>query len=181
MRRLSPRGRRIAVAATILGTALLLVGGYRTLVNDSSAPDSSAGSTPGIPLPLDSPEDTPSPSEDVVDPDGTDDQPGWGTSAGGNSFTDVPRNDQIHDVTITLRSDGPMKYMYRFHTGDIGPKDANRSASITKKLRGPRAVAQVFVQVLGSSSYATCTMSIDGEIVSTTTARTTYQVVACTG
>ncbi len=87
----------------------------------------------------------------------------------------------VHDVTITLTSDGPMKYVYRTQHGDTAVRVANRQTSVNYKLRGPRAVAQAYVQQLDGASYATCSISIDGERVSTATAKETYQVVVCTG
>ena len=84
-------------------------------------------------------------------------------------------------MTITLTADGPMKYVYRTKDGTTAPRTANRQTSMSYELRGPRAVAQAFVQQIGSSTYATCSITVDGERVSTETARKTYQIVACTG
>jgi hypothetical protein len=110
---------------------------------------------------------------------GSEGEPGFGTS-GKDPFDNMVGSTQIYHVTINLRSDGRMKFIYRYRTGYTDPATANGSASVSKHLRGPRAVAQVFVQLIGGT-YATCSIAIDGKTVSTTTAKKMYDVVACTG
>ncbi len=177
MRRFRSRGQKVALMATVLGTALLLAAGYLALPDDSSEPSSRPTSS-ATPSPQSTQAERDDASKNPFDPDNGD-QLGFGTN-GVDPFDNMAGSRQVYDVKINLRSDGQMKFVYRFRTGYTDPKTANGSASISKQLRGPRAVAQVFVQLIGGT-YATCSISIDGETVSTTTIRKMYGVVACTG
>lgn len=164
--------------ATALGTILLLAGAY--LVLDDDEPSSTGPTAPKVSTP---------PSQTGGDeiPEGFEkffqdaEEGADGITVTGDPLRLAGTGTTVHNVNITLTSDGPMKFVYRTQNGDTAPRVADRHTSINYKLRGPRAVAQAFVQVLQGSSYATCTITIDGERVSTATARSTYQVVACTG
>jgi hypothetical protein len=180
MRRFRTRGQKVALGATVLGVVLLLAVGYRALPDDS--PEPTAEPAPSVSVSVPAPDvgtgELPDSFKKALDP-GSEGQPGFGTS-GKDPFDNMAGSTQIYHVKINLRTDGQMKFVYRYRTGYTDPKTASGSASVSKELRGPRAVAQVFVQLIGGS-YATCSITIDGKTVSTTTAKKMYDVVACTG
>lgn len=179
MPRFRARGREIALAALVLGTALILAAGYLVLLADSD--DASTNSMPSIspPTPQSTQAERVDPSKNPFDPENKD-QPGLGTN-GVDPLANAAGDTRLHDVTVTLRSDGPIRWLFRTRSGDSAPQDANRSVSFTRRIRGPLPAAQIFVQVIPRSSYATCTISIDGVVVESVTAKKAYQAVACTG
>lgn len=178
MRHSRRRGQRVAVVATVLGTALIAASGYLYL----QGPEEKTSATPRAPKVSLQP--TQPPRDEIpknfekffegADQDGS-------VTVTGDPLQNAGTGKTIHKVTITLTADGPMKYVYRTKDGTTAPRTANRQTSMSYELRGPRAVAQAFVQQIGSSTYATCSITVDGERVSTETARKTYQIVACTG
>lgn len=177
MRHSRRRGQRIAVTATVLGTILLLVGAYMMFVeNDDDEPTATGPTAPNVSLqPIQPPRDeVPEGFEEFFDRDG-------GITVTGDPLKNAGTGTTVHHVVITLTSDGPMKYVYRTQHGDTPVRVANRQTSKTYNLRGPRAVAQAFVQVSNGSTYATCTITVDGVRASTSTARQLYEVVVCTG
>ncbi len=178
MRRSRDTGRKAAVAAIVLGAALLLAAGYLALPHDTS--DSSSVPTPSATPSLQSTQaERIDPSKNPFDP-GDGDQRGFGTN-GLDPLANAQGDTRIHDVTVTLRSDGPIKWMFRTRAGDGPVQNASGPVSFTKRVRGPLPAAQVLVQVLPRSTYATCSISIDGRRVDSSTSRTAYQVIACTG
>ncbi len=175
------RGQVVAIAATLLGTTLLLVSGYLAFFKDSAEPLTAAQQRPNAQQ-LDVGEDEiPKSFEDLLNPDKPGDGSGSSTSlTGEDPFKGTFDNKRFYDVTITVRSDGPVFIGYRFRSGTEGPYVADRSKTITKRLRGPLPVAQVGVQVFSSSTYATCTIKIDGVTIAQGTAKGTNDVVVCT-
>lgn len=180
MRHFRTRRRKAILVAAVLGAVLLLTVGYRALSGDPLPPAPQAEPAPTV--------RTQAPDVGTGDlPDsfkkalgsGVAGLPGFGTS-GKDPFDNMSGSTQIYHVGINLRTDGRMKFIYRYRTGYSAVSTASGSTSVTRHLRGPRAVAQVFVQLIGGS-YATCSITIDGETVSTTSARKMYDVVACTG
>lgn len=178
MRHSRRRGQRIAVVATVLGTILLLVGAYMMFVeNDEDEPTAAGPTAPQVSL-----QPTQPPRNEL--PEGFEkffDDAGGAVTVTGDPLKNAGTGTTVHHVVITLTSDGPMKYVYRTQHGDTPVREANRRTSMTYDLRGPRAVAQAYVQVGNGSTYATCTITVDGVIASTSTARQPYQVVVCTG
>lgn len=172
------RGHKLAIAATVLGSAMLLAAGYLALPDDSL--ETPRGEAPSVSLPAPDPGtgEVPDDVDNPFDP-GSGNQFGFGTN-GVDPFDNVTGSHQTYDVEINLRTDGRIKFIYRFRDGSTDPKTANGSTSISKQIPGPRAVAQTFVQLIGGS-YVTCSISIDGETVSTSTTKKMYDVVACTG
>lgn len=178
MRHSSLRGERIAIVATVLGTILLLVAGYLVLRDGSEDPVPALPQAPKVSL-----QPTQPPRDEVPDSfekffEGAN---GGGLTATGDPLKLAGTGSIVYNVTITLTSDGPMRYVYRFHDGDTPVRTANGRTSITRKLRGPRAVAQGYVQRMEGATYASCSITIDGVVVDTNTARKLYQVTACTG
>jgi hypothetical protein len=167
--------------ATVLGTLLVLAGAYMVVV-ENDEPSSSGPTAPKVSIP-------PRVTNDAGIPEGYENFFEGATAADGSHSVTASsdplkiarRDSRIVNVTITLTSDGPMKYAYRTREGPSAPQSANRTASVSLRLRGPTPVAQAFVQLIDGSTYATCTITIDGERVSRATAKKMYQVVACTG
>ncbi len=176
MRHSRRRGQRIAVVATVLGTILLLVGAYMMFVEDDDEPSAAGPTAPSVSL-----QPTQPPRDEI--PEGFEKffEGGGSLTVTGDPLRNAGTGNTVHNVLITLTSDGPMKYVYRTADGDTAPRLANRQTSMTYNLRGPRAVAQAFVQVINGSTYATCTITVDGVRASTSRATKLYQVVVCTG
>lgn len=178
MRRFRTRGQKLALVALVLGTALLLAAGYVALPDDPADPAATPTPSATTPSPQSTQAERADAAKNPFDPDNGN-QLGIGTN-GVDPFDNVAGSHQVYNVKINLRTDGQMKFVYRYRTGYTDPKSANGSVSVSKRIRGPRAVAQVFVQLIGGT-YATCSISIDGETVSSATAKKMYDVVACTG
>ncbi|MDR7086414.1 hypothetical protein J2X11_001253 [Aeromicrobium panaciterrae] len=175
MRHSRRRGQRIAVLATVLGTILLLAGAYMVFVENNDEPSTEGPTAPKVSVqPIQPPRDEiPEGFEKFFEAGG------GTTTVTGDPLKNAGTGNTIYEVTITLRGNGPFKYMIRTQAGDSTPMSSSSTVTITKRLRGPRAVAQAFVQALGTS--ATCTIAIDGKVVSSATASKRYQVTGCTG
>lgn len=173
MRHSRRRGQSFAVVATILGTILLLAGAYMLFVENTDEASTEGPTAPKVSLqPIQPPRDeVPKGFEDFFE--------GGGTTVTGDPLKNAGTGNTVFEVTITLRGNGPFKYVIRTKAGDSAPASSSSTVTITERLRGPRAVAQAFVQALGTS--ATCTISIDGKVVSSATASKRYEVTGCTG
>jgi hypothetical protein len=112
-------------------------------------------------------------------------------SAGSSSLTGVLGSDPfandtgdntLHKVVVRFTSDGALYAGWRYRTkGGEGLKVAEQSLTVGKTVRGSLPVAQAAVQVLGTSTYATCSISVDGVTVRSQTARGQNHVVVCVG
>jgi hypothetical protein len=144
------------------------------VVEENDEPSSSGPTAPKVSLqPIQPPRDeVPDSFEKFFDGGGA-------ITVTGDPLKNAGTGNTFFDVTITLRGNGPFKYMIRTQAGDSAPTSASSTVTITKRLRGPRAVAQAFVQALGTS--ATCTIAIDGKVVSSATVSKRYHVTGCTG
>ena len=96
---------------------------------------------------------------------------GWGKTTGDTG---------PHEVTISVTSDGAIYVGYRFWKGKSGLKFAEKSFSTTQTVHRGRGVAQVGAQVLDTATYATCTISVDGVVVTTNRASKKLAVAVCT-
>lgn len=174
MRHSRRRGQRIAVVATVLGSILLLAGAYMVFVENSDEASIEGPTAPKVSVqPIQPPRDEiPEGFEKFFEGGGP-------TTVTGDPLKNAGTGNTIYDVTITLRGNGPFKYVIRTQAGDSAVTSASSTVTITKRLRGPRAVVQAYVQALGTS--ATCTIAIDGKVVSSATASTRYEVTVCTG
>ena len=120
---------------------------------------------------------------DPSESDGSAGTTGLGTKLGAEDpFATASGDDTLHKVVLTFTADGGMYagWRYRSKTGS-GVQVADKSLVLSKTVRGGLPVAQMGVQVLGTSTYASCTISVDGVKVSTQTARGVNHVVVCVG
>ncbi len=103
--------------------------------------------------------------------------------AGANPFaTSIAGDTGPHVVTITVTSDVAAYVGYRYRDKKAGgTKVVGRSFSITRTVPGSRPSGQVGVQVPPNSTYATCSIAIDGKTVVTRRVDGVYGVVVCTG
>lgn len=171
------RGQDLAIAATVLGTVLLLIGGYLALTDDSAEPRSLS-----VPQPTLLPDQAVGGGgleslEALLDPQNLPD--GTRPSDEGEGLKRIDNQARYYDVTVTLRSEGPMRYVVRTKSGDGPVVRANGTVTIKKRLRGPRYVIQVFVQTLDRSS--SCSISLDGRTVSSSREARQYHVTLCSG
>lgn len=177
------RGGRTALVATVLGTVLLLVGGYLVLFDESSkTPTSAEGLSAGTQPFQPGEDEIPESLEDLVNPAKIGESAVTGVSQGaGNPFGNTAGDRRFHTVQITLRSDGAMYIGYRYRDKSGGLKIAERTLVVNHRVRGPLPVAQVAVQVLDTATFATCSIAIDGVTVTQSTARGSHHVAICTG
>ncbi len=104
---------------------------------------------------------------------------GDGSGGSDDPFASSDGDRTRHEVRVTFTADGSLYAGYRFRNGGEGIKVASSSLTIDRTVRGPLPVAQVAVQVLENSTYATCSIEIDGVVVNTQTARGKNHVVIC--
>lgn len=115
-------------------------------------------------------------------PDGADGVEKLGGAAAANPFANSAGDRKLHKVVITFRSDGALYAGWRYRSkGGSGLKVAERSLTVSQTVRGPLPVAQAAVQVLQTSTYATCVISVDGVAVTSQTARGVNHVIVCLG
>jgi hypothetical protein len=101
---------------------------------------------------------------------------------GGDPFANDTGDNTLHKVVVRFTSDGALYAGWRYRTkGGEGLKVAEQSLTVGKTVRGSLPVAQAAVQVLGTSTYATCSISVDGVTVRSQTARGQNHVVVCVG
>ncbi len=104
------------------------------------------------------------------------------TAGGSDPFAGAASDNTLHKVVIRFTSDGGMYAGWRYRTkGGDGSKIADRTLEVSKTVRGALPVAQAAVQVLQTSTYAKCTIFIDGVAVTTQTAKGVNHVTVCMG
>lgn len=163
----------LSVIVAILAALSYWQGSSASSSNDgdigSGRPAAGSGSAAGAVASEDSLED---PSEETRDEYGF----------GGAFSTGYGSSSVVHKVTFRATSDGPVGVVgYVVRRGKIeGADSASTSWSLSRDVRGPRPVAQMAVQVKGTPSYVKCSISVDGKVWSSYTARGTNNVVICT-
>lgn len=95
-------------------------------------------------------------------------------------FANTEGDTSEHRVSVTFTADGSLYAGYRFRNGGEGIKVAGNSLTVERTVKGPLPLAQVAVQVVGDSTFATCTIKVDGVKVTSQTARGKGYVVVCT-
>ena len=174
---------KVGLASIALGCVLLVAFGLKAVVGDGSDgdPPSADGQAAFRPFGADSVledgEVTPQATQggDPLAPGAL----GSALSAAG-TFGELKDNN-LHTVVLTATSDGGMYVGWRFRGGGKGVKVADRSTVVKKSVYGPLPVAQFGVQLFSSATYGTCTLSVDGVVVSTKTVRGEHNVVVCVG
>ncbi|KRC64405.1 hypothetical protein ASE12_06255 [Aeromicrobium sp. Root236] len=89
---------------------------------------------------------------------------------------------KLYNVVMTLTSDGAINEGHDYRDGKrAGTQVANKSITITRTVRGPLPVGRIGGQVLSTATYVTCTVTIDGTVVSRRTAHKPGYVAVCVG
>lgn len=87
---------------------------------------------------------------------------------------------RLHTVTVSIKADGAAYVGYRYRDGrSSNAKVVGRAYSFTRTVRGPLPVAQIGVQVMSTSTYATCSIAIDGTTTVVQTAHGRNNIVVC--
>lgn len=171
---------KIGLASAAVGAVVLVAFGLSTLRGGDSDGDPSADSTEAF-VPY---ETEVLPEEPTITPS---------TPASGKSpalLTDAldsvgkfgkGGDNSVHKVVLTAKSDGGIYVGYRLRGGREGIQVAEKKFAYSNSARGPLPIAQLGVQILSTATYATCTISVDGVVVSTKTVRGTYRVLVCFG
>lgn len=170
-----------ALGAVIVGCVMLAIAGVFYLKGDSSDsknPFEHPGSSASGKYQSDSEGiQNPKPTQR---PNGNGSLPGFqqpGVSK--DPFAKAIGDSSMHKVTITFTSDGPMYLGYRYRSGKTGVRVANHSFSSTKNERGPLPVVELAVRVIGTSTYAKCSITIDGTEVESQTAKGSGHITVC--
>lgn len=88
---------------------------------------------------------------------------------------------RMHSVTITITADGAAYAGYRYRDGKRSDvRIVDRRFSITRSVRGPLPIVQIGVQVMSNSTWATCSIAIDGTTTNSQTVRGVNHVGVCT-
>ena len=91
-------------------------------------------------------------------------------------------SNKLYKVVMTLTSDGAINEGHDFRDGKkAGTQVANKSVTISRTVRGPLPVGRIGGQVLSTATYVTCTVSVDGTVVSKRTAHKPGYVAVCVG
>ncbi|MDQ3155327.1 MAG: hypothetical protein M3Q98_01165 [Actinomycetota bacterium] len=164
------------VACSALAAAMLIFAGFLFWQNDSA---DSAGSplTNGKALNSALGAGSELDKSEVVDSDG---ELAFDCS---NPFgTNVSPSSTVHKVVFRATSDGPIGRLgYVVRWGSTKTVTTSQSSwSTARSVRGPRPVAQLAVQVSAGSTYARCTIVVDGKQASSYVARGVNHVVVCT-
>lgn len=178
------KNRRVdaaALGAIIVGCIMLAIAGIVYLKGDSSDstnpfehPNSSARQkyqtdTKGLGIPR----PTQRPATDGS-------LPGFQQPTGTRDpFAKAIGDSSIHKVTISVTSDGAVYVGYRYRSGGTGLKVMDQTFSRTQNERGPLPVVELAVRVIGNSTYATCTVTIDGTKVVSQTAKGGGHITIC--
>ncbi|MEV7397056.1 hypothetical protein [Aeromicrobium sp. NPDC092404] len=89
---------------------------------------------------------------------------------------------KLYKVVMTLTSDGAINEGHDYRDGKrAGTQVADKSVTISRTVRGPLPVGRIGGQVLSTATYVTCSVSIDGTVVSRRTARKPGYVAVCVG
>lgn len=101
----------------------------------------------------------------------------------GSSFFDTSTGgNEVRKVEIRFKSDGALYAGWRYRTkGGEGSKVASKSLTVSKTVKGGLPTAVAAVQALSTATYATCTIYVDGVVVSTQTAKGANHVTVCVG
>lgn len=103
-------------------------------------------------------------------------------AGGSDPFAGTTSDGKLHKVVIRFTSDGAMYAGWRYRSkGGDGLQVGNRTLEVSKTVRGPLPVGQAAVQVLQTASYATCSIIVDGIVVTTQTAKGVNHVTVCVG
>lgn len=132
----------------------------------------------GLKLILDTSPDVPKASETLEAP-GIDDETSTPTPVAQPTATSTALSDGQHEVKISVESDGGIRVGFRFTGGDEGVKDATKTFSRTANVSGSTGLAQVGVQLLDNASFATCTITVDGQKKSTQKTNNQASVAVC--
>lgn len=97
----------------------------------------------------------------------------------GDPFGAGGTDNSVHTVTLTFTSDGAAYLGYKLRGGQSDAKVVSKSYSVTRSVHGPLPVAYVVVQALSNATYATCTITIDGAVTNSETAKGRYNVIGC--
>jgi hypothetical protein len=99
-----------------------------------------------------------------------------------NPYATSHGSNKLYRVVMTLTSDGAINEGHDFRDGKkAGTQVANKSVTISRTVRGPLPVGRIGGQVLSTATYVTCTVSIDGTVVSKRTAYKPGYVAVCVG
>jgi hypothetical protein len=104
-------------------------------------------------------------------------------------FADLPNpyatshgSNKLYRVVMTLTSDGAINEGHDYRDGKkAGTQVANKSVTVSRTVRGPLPVGRIGGQVLSTATYVTCTVTIDGTVVSRRTAYKPGYVAVCVG
>lgn len=183
MRLKSRRVRQASIAAVVIGAGVIVVtllsmwlGGGSSDDDKASSPDELLGSQ-GL-----EPRDTGLVATDKPEALNANGLNSALTAGGDDPFATTSSDQTLHKVVIRFTSDGAMYAGWRYRTkGGEGLKVANRTLEVSKTVKGSLPVAQAAVQALQTSTYATCTIIVDGVAVTTQTARGVNHVTVCIG
>ena len=99
-----------------------------------------------------------------------------------NPYATSHGSNKLYKVVLTLTSDGAINEGHDFRDGkQAGTQVANKSITISRTVRGPLPVGRIGGQVLSTATYVTCTVTIDGTVVSKRTAYKPGYVAVCVG
>jgi len=91
-------------------------------------------------------------------------------------------SNKLYRVVMTLTSDGAINEGHDYRDGKkAGTQVGNKSITISRTVRGPLPVGRIGGQVLSTATYVTCTVTIDGTVVSKRTAHKPGYVAVCVG
>ena len=178
--RLPDWSRRTWIAVTALGVGVIVI--LLAVVGGSGGDDSTPGADdsssvalpPGVQTEL-----TPSPLPS-----------GEFSSKGGTQLLDTLKNPFLasygsaipHQVTVTVKADGALRFAVRFRDGKgTIEKVVAGGYSVTRTVRGPFPIAQVGMQNGPDVTGGSCTVTIDGVRFSNNPAKGRFGVAVCIG
>lgn len=175
------RSEKVALAAMITGGVAIVLGLAFVVLGGSSSDKPSAVPPRSTTLPT-ADFDGRTQDERVRDQKAAEQQKALNALGSGaeDPFASAEGDTSPHKVSITFTADGSLYAGYRFRNGGEGIKVADRTLTVNRVVNGPLPLAQVGVQVVGDSTFATCTITVDGVTVTTQTARGKGFVVVCT-
>lgn len=182
------RARRKQRAAIALGVVASLVAVFAALQiftgdgeDDTAGGTGSSSTTTNGSLLGDGPgassEEDPAVAQKAADPDGSNP-----LAALPNPYAQSRGSNRLYRVTLQLTSDGAVYEGHDYRDGKrAGSSVINKTITINRTVRGPLPLARIGGQVLSNATYATCTITLDGVVVSTRTARKPGYVTVCVG
>jgi hypothetical protein len=184
MNRSGRRSKRLfdkaVIGAIALGVILLLAGGYAMLHGGSDGKAATDDPTATLPPESDAGTDDSLPPSDGASPSTLANLPGFSSgSSDTHAYAFTIGDTKIHTVTLSITTDGPAYLGYQFRNGKPHKVLGKNSFSITQHLRGPSPIAQVAGQVVGSDSYTTCAIYIDGKKAISKTVRGLNNIAFC--